>query len=398
MNRDLAIDVTRGLAIWSMITAHFADGAKIAMPTHAFPYVDGMSVFVLVSGFILGLVHHGWIDAHGMRFAFGKLAARLAVLYVCQLTIALVAVAAGMAGYFRLTWLLPVDGWAEGIWASVTMAYLPSGGNILLMYMVLMASAFAVLPLLARGWWAAVVAASIGLYVLAQTNPPDWFYLTADMTAPRIQNWAAWQVLFVPALAIGWNWRRWHLATRIERHLPLLVLVAATVAAAMHFLVIDGPLAAFEPALGDKLDLGVARVVGAWVVVPVVYGVFRVFLAQWHRDWLRPLALSGSRSLDSYVIQSLGLVVVPIMILDRPWSTWSMTVIAVGVFGACWAWAEFRRACHVDKLHRLPAILAAPITTAIARKMPAPAVRPVGVASAATHSSVRRSVSAGSPS
>lgn len=33
MNRDLAIDVTRGLAIWSMITAHFADGAKIAMPT-----------------------------------------------------------------------------------------------------------------------------------------------------------------------------------------------------------------------------------------------------------------------------------------------------------------------------------------------------------------------------
>ena len=31
--------------------------------------------------------------------------------------------------------------------------------------------------------------------------------------------------------------------------------------------------------------------------------------------------------------------------------------VTLGVFGLCWAWAEFRRTLGVDKLHRLPVIL-----------------------------------------
>lgn len=360
MNRDVAIDVVRGLAIWSMITAHFAAAATIAVPTHAFPFVDGMSVFVLLSGLMLGLVYSRWITTRGWRVAYRHLAARIAVLYLCQLSLALAAVAAGMAGHLQLTWLLPVDNWAEGIWMSATMRYLPSGGNILLMYMVLMTAAMALLPLLARGLWRPVVAASAALYVISQLHAPDWFYLTADMAAPRIQNWAAWQVLFVPALVVGWQWRRWDLADRIERHLPLLIVVAVTTALALKHLVVDGPLTSLQPLVADKLDLGPARVLGAWVVVPVVYGIARIVVTLGHQGWLRPLAMTGTRSLDSYVIQALGLVVVPVVVLDRPWSIPSMTVIAISVFGACWAWAEFRRRYQVDKLHRLPSLLLAP--------------------------------------
>lgn len=68
-NRDLAIDATRGVAIWSMVTAHFATDAPLASPTHAFPYVDGMSAFVMLSGIVLGLVYQRWVNRYGLRFA-----------------------------------------------------------------------------------------------------------------------------------------------------------------------------------------------------------------------------------------------------------------------------------------------------------------------------------------
>ena len=170
MTRDLAIDATRGVAIWSMITAHFALGMRIAEPTHSFPYVDGMSAFVLLSGFVLGLVYQRWIERHGLRFAYRRLTKRIVVLYVCQLTIALVAVAAAMAGHRWLTLLLPIDGWLDGIRSALAMDYLPSGGNILLLYMVLMASAYVVFPLLMRGWWPVVLGASVALSAQAMVR------------------------------------------------------------------------------------------------------------------------------------------------------------------------------------------------------------------------------------
>lgn len=358
MNRDLAIDATRGVAIWSMITAHFATDLRIAAPTHAYPYVDGMSAFVLLSGLVLGLVYGRWIKRESLGYAYRRLAKRLVVLYVCQLAIALVAVAAAMAGHRWLTLLLPIDGWADGIWLALTMQYLPSGGNILLLYLVLMASAFLLFPLLQRGLWAAVLAGSLGLYVLSQLWSPDWFYLHAYMAAPEIQNWAAWQVMFVPAVVVGWKWRDWRVAEWIDRWLLLVIGVAAAWALLMHYGVDTGPWVQHEPAVADKLEFRFARAIGAWLVVPAIYGVFRWLLAHWHRDWLRPLVMTGTRSLDSYVLQAIALVLVPIHVAHRPWGELTSACVVLLVFGLCWAWAEFRRAWDVDKLHNLPEIAA----------------------------------------
>lgn len=353
-NRDLAIDATRGVAIWSMVTAHFATDAPLASPTHAFPYVDGMSAFVMLSGIVLGLVYQRWATRHGLRYAYVRLAKRIAVLYVCQLVIALVAVAAALAGHRWLTLLLPVDGWIDGIWLSVTMQYLPSGGNILLLYMVLMVSAFALFPLLQRGWWAWTVAASLALYALSLVWSPDWFYVSAYQAAPHIQNVAGWQIMFIPSVVIGWNWSRWRVPEFIDRWLVVIVAVAATVALFFHYGVDVGPWAHLEPAIADKLDFRPARAIGAYLAIPAIYGVFRLLLRWWHHDWLRPLVMTGTRSLDSYVIQAIALVVVPIHIAHRPWDTITMQAVALLVFGICWAWAEFRYFTHIDKLHKVP--------------------------------------------
>ncbi len=357
MNRDLAIDATRGLAIWSMISLHFAKGTHLAAPTHAFPYVDGMSAFVLLSGLVLGLVYRRWIERISLRHAYWRLTKRLATLYVCQLTIALCALAAALAGHRWLTLLLPVDGWGQGLELAATMRYIPSGGNILLLYMVLLASAYLLFPILMRGWWAAILAGSLVLYAVSLMWSPDWFYLTAHTAGHRIQNWAAWQIMFIPAVVVGWKWRDWQVPELIDRRLAAFVAVAVGVALAFHYGIDIGPWVAFEPALADKLDFRPARAVGAWLAVPAVYGVFRLLLRWWHKDWLRPFVMTGTRSLDSYVLQALALVVIPIHVAHRPWDLLTSAAVVLVVFGICWAWAELREAYRIDKLHRLPGML-----------------------------------------
>ena len=67
--------------------------------------------------------------------------------------------------------------------------------------------------------------------------------------------------------------------------------------------------------------------------------------------------MTGTRSLDSYVLQALALVVLPIHIAHRPWNTATSLCVVVLVFGLCWAWAEFRQEFGIDKLHRLPMVV-----------------------------------------
>lgn len=370
MTRDVAIDATRGLAIWSMISFHFAAYTYVAAPTHAFPFVDGMSAFVLLSGLVLGMVYRRWVTRHSLAYAYRRLVRRLAVLYVCQVAIALVAVAAALAGHRWLTLLLPIDGWGAGLWHAVTLRYLPSGGNILRLYLVLLASAFVLVPLLARGRWRPIVAGSAVLYVISQVAAPDWFYLASDMASPRTENWAAWQIVFVPAMVIGWNWQRWRVADRIDRFLPLIVGAAVVAAMAFRFFLVDGAFVRLQVPLADKVEFGPVRAAGAWLAVPAIYGVFRLALRSRYAERpLRPLVMTGARSLDSYVLQSIALIVVPIHIAHRPWDLRTSLAVTLLVFGACWGWAELRRGCGIDKLHRLPVIL-------LARLRPAPPARP----------------------
>ncbi|NMO03750.1 succinyl transferase OpgC [Gordonia sp. TBRC 11910] len=340
-----------------MVSEHFANGTLLAAPTHAFPYVDGMSAFVLLSGLVLGMVYSGWIERYSLRYAYRRLLRRVAVLYVCQLSISLVAVAAAFAGHRWLTLLPMPASWADGIVWATTMRYLPSGGNILLLYMLLLISAFALFPMLMRNWWQAVLVASTGLYVYAQIHSPTWFYITSSVDGAPVQNWAAWQFMFVPAVVVGWKWRTWQVAERIVTYLPFLAVGAIGLWLALHFVIDDGPWRTIESEFADKVDFAPARAVGAWVLIPTIYGMFGQLLAWWHHDWLRPLVMTGSRSLDSYVLQAIALVVVPIHVAHRPWDLLTVAAVTLLVFGACWGWAELRRGLGIAKLHQAPAMM-----------------------------------------
>ncbi|GAC57650.1 hypothetical protein GOHSU_22_01100 [Gordonia hirsuta DSM 44140 = NBRC 16056] len=360
--RDLAIDGTRGVAIWSMVSLHFANGMLIALPTHAYPFVDGMSAFVLLSGLVLGLVHRRWIARHDLDFAYRNLAKRVGVLYLAQLSIALFAVAAGMfltAGQFRMLTVLPPDlPLAQQLWWAVTMRFLPSGGSILVVYMVLMTLAFGVLPLLARGRWQLVLAISVAGYTVSQLTSADWMVIYSSPVTGPVQNWLAWQILFIPAMVVGWHWTDWQLPQRLDAAAPALLGITAALWVALFYGWRSGAFT-HATALVSKVNLGPIRALAAWLVVTAVYVLFRRLLQWKYHVWSRPLVMVGARSLDSYVIQALALVAIPMLVVFRPWGPGVSTAVTVAVFAACWGWAEFRRHLQVDKLHRLPAILSA---------------------------------------
>ncbi|MFT3899679.1 MAG: OpgC domain-containing protein [Gordonia sp. (in: high G+C Gram-positive bacteria)] len=385
--RDWAIDATRGVAIWSMIAAHFA-GPKswTGRPTHSYPYVDGMAAFVLLSGLVLGLVYGGWIAKRGWGFTYRRLGKRMVVLYLCQGVICVAAVAAGLAGFWDLIKLRPVNDWWEGLGLSALLRYLPGGGDILLMYLVFMGIAALLLPVLRRGYGWAVLVGSVALYIVAQVlsahaYSPDWFYIASSpgkewIAHPnwsdwwtiafgehhskdgKIQNWAGWQIMFFPALVLGWYWRRYRIDEWLIRRLPWLLAAATVGWFALYFSFKAGPWHHIEPKVGDKTNFRWGRVFSSWIVVLTLYAIFGRIVPHLHkRNWLRPFIMTGARSLDSFVIQALLMIVIPIYVVDRPFSAPAATAVVLGVFGICWAWAEFRRALLIDKLHRAPVII-----------------------------------------
>ncbi|MBM7368570.1 OpgC domain-containing protein [Gordonia hydrophobica] len=375
--RDRAIDATRGLAIWSMISLHFAAGTVVAAPTHAFPYVDGMSAFVLLSGLVLGIVYQRWVTAHGLTYALRRLVRRVATLYACQLFLSLVAVAAAQAiaprTFRRLAHLPPdADPATQLEWAA-TLRYLPSGGNILALYLLLMAAALAVVPLLAKRLWPVVLGGSLALFAATMIWPTgphgtSALTITAFPGGPPVQNWAAWQVLFIPAIVIGWRWDAWRVPERIDRRLGLIIAITIVVGLTVDDALMSDDLRPHLVLLIDKVDLGPARALLSFLVVTCVYGTFRAALRWMRRDLLRPLVVTGARSLDSYVVQAVCLLAIPILVVDRPWKPSLAIVIALAVFAACWVWAELRTRWGVDKLHRAPMLLAASVKNAWAAR------------------------------
>ena len=174
----------------------------------------------------------------------------------------------------------------------------------------------------------------------------------------QIQNWAAWQVLFIPAMVVGWQWSRWQVRDRLDALLPRLAAVTVLVGVVLaHGLWIERWLWRAPELLG-KVELGPLRVLASWLVVACVYAVFGRLLQWMRRDWLRPLVMVGARSLDAYVIQAVALLAIPTLLAPRPWGAGLSTALVLTLFAGCWGWAEFRRRWGVDKLHRLPAILA----------------------------------------
>jgi len=200
--RDLRLDFFRGLALWFIFLDHVPDNVVSWLTVRNYGFSDATEIFVYISGYTAVIAYSRMMLREGWPRAASRIYRRVWQLYVAHIVL-LVAFVAQIA-YFAVSHdrkaliaEMNLLGLMEDPFNSFVDAMLlkfrPINLDVLPLYIVLLASLPLALPALRRWPWA-VLAASLGLYVLTlvfnwnlPASPGDtvWFF-----------NPFAWQLVF----------------------------------------------------------------------------------------------------------------------------------------------------------------------------------------------------------
>jgi hypothetical protein len=336
VGRDVVIDLIRGYCILSMVLGHLASTAYVTKIVHVFPQFDGASGFVLLSGLVLGMVQRRRVEYDGLGAVQKKSARRVMVIYCAQMGIILASFCAVSLGWRHANlpnYELPTrDFWIH----SFLMNLAPPGGDVLRLYVVFILIAMGSYWLLVRGRWLLLLLMSCVLNVGSQFYPYFSSFSPLDGQA-RSAGWAGWQFLFVSSLILGWYWIQLGAREWISRKSALLMVVASGV------IVLLGACSFLLPAelaelIFSKYTFPIGRIIMAYAVVCALYVAVNFFLRWVPVKWLRPITVIGQRSLDTYIIQALAVVIVFGfgVLVDSLYLRVALTLVA------CWGWSEVR--------------------------------------------------------
>jgi hypothetical protein len=231
-SRDLRLDMLRGFCVFAMIADHVGGASFVHAVSGAGEYfVSAAEGFVVLSGFVMGLVYRGIIDREGLQAGIKKALQRSWTLY--KLTVAITIIFAIQLALYSYDFG-PFDGWPRFIADVVTLRQTVYLGDIPLIYTLLLAAGAGALWLLATRRTAWLLGGS-GLLWLAYQVSPEW----ADQLPWPIANntmfhFSAWQVYFIGALALGYHRQvvaRWF--DRLPKG-PLFLLSASIFGLMLH--------------------------------------------------------------------------------------------------------------------------------------------------------------------
>lgn len=208
------LDILRGLALISMVTAHVSLLGHPSLSdrlVHEVPWIDGAFYFVAVSGVVSGLVHRRIVEKQGFEASARKLVRRAGFIYLVQ--IGLVAATITLATIDSTTTLELTPTWSElggvlrGLVDIALLRVEPNFTGVLPMYVAFLLWAIPMVWLLKRGLWWAVAASSIGVYAIGKAV--GGFTFAAPGTSFDVLGW---QLLFTGGLLLGWAWEHERLA------------------------------------------------------------------------------------------------------------------------------------------------------------------------------------------
>jgi hypothetical protein len=201
--RDLRLDLLRGFCVFAMVVDHVGGASWAHAVSGAGEYfVSAAEGFVFLSGFVMGMVYGNIIDREGLSVAVKKALLRSWTLY--KLTVAL-SLIFGVLLVLQHYDLGPFESWPRWVADIATLRQTIYLGDIPLIYTLLMATGAGALWLLRKGRTPWLLAASAGLWLAYQLNA-DWagnFPWAIDNNTQF--HFAAWQIYFVPALAMGYH-------------------------------------------------------------------------------------------------------------------------------------------------------------------------------------------------
>jgi hypothetical protein len=201
--RDLRLDFLRGFCLFIMIVDHIGGPSWLRRLTgsNSF-YVSAAEGFVFISGLLVGTIYRNTLVREGFVVAARKALQRARTLYLLMIALTLLLSYGGLAG--GMWWVKPED--VGSPWSAllniVTLHYPFYMTDILVLYSLLMLGAPVALWLLQHGHSRLLLAGSWALWLAYQLVPQiaSWPFSTLQLFHP-----AAWQILFVHAMALGYH-------------------------------------------------------------------------------------------------------------------------------------------------------------------------------------------------
>lgn len=277
-DRDLALDLLRGLAMAILVINHLRLESALSVATGAL--LSAAEVLVAVSGVVVGMVFGRRWRMIGARATSAMLLRRSRKLYVASVVVVALVGAATLAPALATDALTrsatgdlyAFDGPLSAAVGIVTLEAGPWQFSILGFFIVCLAVAPALLWAMARGWWPAVVLGSVLLFFAGRIWPVDVLPMQSERPFPVL----VWQLLFVVGLVLGWH--REQLASHVARHRRMVVAAVVTTAVTSAAVQLLGPAvlgsvawSTWEQQHFDKASLDVARIVAMMSLAGLAY-------------------------------------------------------------------------------------------------------------------------------
>jgi hypothetical protein len=326
--RDLRIDLLRGFCVFAMVVDHIGGESFLYALTGGNRWlVSAAEGFVFLSGLTMGLVYREKIRRAGLRAAAQSALQRAGTLYL--LTVVLTLIFTALARLTNLSlWTdraLASGELPELVIGALTLHYTFHGTDILALYTILVAAAPLLFYLLDERRTTWVMAGSWLMWVGYQLFP-EQFAFPWSIRNSNYFPLAAWQVLFVGGMVIGWHRKLVSELVkermRLLRQAPVVLsLVSPTLAMGSVGWIDRGQLAAsgFDPMVGlfAKPNLGPGRLLLFLAMFLATYLLLTVAWRPIERatGWL--LLPLGQTTLYGYTMQLFMVVVIyNLMLLD----------------------------------------------------------------------------------
>ena len=315
VERDLRLDLLRGLGLWMIFLDHIPDDVVAWLTLRNYGFSDAAEFFVFISGYLLGFIYVPAVAAGQFLAALKRLWLRAWQMYVAHILLFL-AFTAQIARAARkwdnpmykdefnvANFLAHPD---ELIGKALTLQYKPVDLDVLPLYIALvLVSPFVVWCLVRRP--NLTLAGSIVLYLLARYF--DWNLPSYPKGATWYFNPFAWQLMFFFGAWCGCG-----AVAQISKFLRLRIVFAIAIAWILFALVIVMTWhSAFLESLIpkwmikliypiDKTDLDMLRFTHFLALALLVSRYLNRDWAGLKSKWLRPLVLCGQHSLPLFCL------------------------------------------------------------------------------------------------